>query len=218
MTIHKEGKKIVADSFLALFCALGAYLIWGGWFLLLFLVAIVIWTGLVLNFFRSPERSFTPDPDVINCPADGKVVIVQKVFEPEYFKEERWQVSIFMSPLNVHLNRVPMTGKVRYYRYHPGKYLVAWHPKSSLLNERNTIVLEDEQGRNLLVRQIAGAVARRIVCYMKEGKTVAQGAELGFIKFGSRVDLFLPLDVEILVSVDDLVKGNVDSIARWSQK
>lgn len=170
---------------------------------------------LVVWFFRNPARPVNPDETAIVCPADGKVVVIKKTLEKEYFKDERWQVSIFMSPLNVHVNRYPVSGQVTYFRYHAGKYLVAWHPKSSELNERATVVLKNADGREILVRQIAGAVARRIVPYAKEGVRVSQGDDLGFIKFGSRVDIFLPLDAEIKVSLDQKVKGNVDVLARW---
>lgn len=170
---------------------------------------------LVVWFFRNPARPVVPDETVILCPADGKVVVIQKTFEKEYFKDERWQVSIFMSPLNVHVNRYPVSGRVTYFRYHAGKYLVAWHPKSSELNERATVVLKNADGREILVRQIAGAVARRIVPYAKEDALVTQGDELGFIKFGSRVDIFLPLDTDMKVSLNQKVKGNIDVIASW---
>jgi phosphatidylserine decarboxylase len=170
---------------------------------------------LVVWFFRNPARPVVPDDTAVYCPADGKVVVIEKTLEKEYFKDERWQVSVFMSPLNVHVNRYPISGRVTYFRYHAGKYLVAWHPKSSELNERATVVIKDADGREILVRQIAGAVARRIVPYAKEGALVSQGDELGFIKFGSRVDIFLPLDAKIKVSLNQKVKGNVDVIGRW---
>ena len=170
---------------------------------------------LVVWFFRNPARPVVPDEALVYCPADGKVVVIEKTLEKEYFNDERWQVSIFMSPLNVHVNRYPVSGLVTYFRYHAGKYLVAWHPKSSELNERATVVIKHAGGREILVRQIAGAVARRIVPYAKEGARVSQGDELGFIKFGSRVDIFLPPDAEIKVSLNQKVKGNVDILARW---
>jgi phosphatidylserine decarboxylase len=171
---------------------------------------------LVVWFFRNPSRPVVPDESIVLSPADGKVVVIKKTFEKEYFKDERWQVSIFMSPLNVHANRYPVSGQVTYFKYHPGKYLVAWHPKSSELNERATVVIKTLKGQEILIRQIAGAVARRIVPYSKEGAQVKQGDELGFIKFGSRVDIFLPLDVGIAVKPDQKVLGNVDVIARVS--
>jgi len=170
---------------------------------------------LALWFFRSPLRPVFPDENSILCPADGKIVVIEKTFEKEYFKDERWQVSVFMSPLNVHVNRYPINGLVTYLKYHPGKYLVAWHPKSSELNERASVVIKNSKGQEILVRQIAGAVARRIVTYAKEGLQIRQGEELGFIKFGSRADIFLPLDADIQVTLNQKVKGNVDVIALW---
>lgn len=169
---------------------------------------------LIVWFFRNPSRPFTPDETGVLCPADGKIVVIEKTIEKEYFKDERWQVSVFMSPLNVHVNRYPVSGQVTYFKYHPGKYLVAWHPKSSELNERATLVIKNAKGQEILVKQIAGAVARRIVPYSKEGVHVIQGDELGFIKFGSRVDIFLPPDTEIKVILNQKVKGNVDVIGR----
>lgn len=168
-----------------------------------------------LQFFRNPVRVIgKADNGLVYAPADGKVVVIEETEETEYLKERRIQVSIFMSPLNVHVNRNPVGGKVEYYKYHPGKYLVAWHPKSSVENERTTVVY-NSGGRKLLMRQIAGAVARRIVCYLKEGQEVSQGGEMGFIKLGSRVDLFLPLGAKIEVKMGDVVKGNETLIARW---
>jgi phosphatidylserine decarboxylase len=169
---------------------------------------------LVLLFFRCPERILSECEDLVYAPADGKIVVIKDTLEDEYFKDRRKQVSIFMSPINVHVNRYPIKGTVTYYKYHPGKYLVAWHPKSSLKNERATTVLENPQGKSILVRQIAGAVARRIVNYSNVGKTVQQGDELGFIKFGSRVDLFLPVHADIKVSLNEKVFGNRTIIAK----
>ena len=176
---------------------------------LLFLVPLLI-------FFRNPTRRVaTLDNNLIYSPCDGKVVTIEEVEENEYFKEKRIQVSIFMSPLNVHVNRNPIAGEVKYSKYHPGKYLVAWHPKSSTENERTTIVLKN--GKNeVLFRQIAGALARRIVNYLKAGDQVEQGADMGFIKFGSRVDLYLPLDAKINVKMGDIAKGNETIIAKFN--
>jgi len=168
---------------------------------------------LVLQFFRNPKRTTPINEKHLISPVDGKVVIVEEVFEKEYFKDTRLQVSIFMSPLNVHVTRYAMSGTVKFSKYHPGKYLVAWHPKSSELNERTTIVLENESFGEILYRQIAGAVARRIVNYAQEGTQVVQGEDAGFIKFGSRVDLFLPLNTQLNVKVNDVVKGGVQTIA-----
>ncbi len=220
MYIHKEGYVIILVTFFVSCALLGvsslllrnvdarwpSYLAW---------FAVIAINLFVWYFFRMPNRDLVYNENALVCPADGKVVIVEEVEEPEYFKGKRMQVSVFMSPLNVHVNRYPIDGTVKFYKYHPGKYLVAWHPKSSTLNERTTVVLEHSNGKEVLVRQIAGAVARRIVCYAKEGETVQQNQELGFIKFGSRVDLFLPLDAKILVSPEQVVKGGQTLIAEW---
>lgn len=170
---------------------------------------------LIIWFFRMPPRTPVMDINKIIAPSDGKVVIIEKVHELEYFNDERIQVSIFMSPLNVHAQWYPIKGKVKYYKYHPGKYLVAWHPKSSTLNERSTLVLENEKGIEILVRQIAGAVARRIVTYSEVGQDCDQGQEFGFIKFGSRIDLFLPLDSKIIAKIGDKTQGSLSTIAEF---
>ncbi|MBL4594446.1 MAG: phosphatidylserine decarboxylase family protein [Flavobacteriales bacterium] len=170
----------------------------------------------ILQFFRSPNRDFTPKEGEIISPADGTVVVIEEVEETEYFNDKRIQVSVFMSPVNVHINRYPISGVLKYYKYHPGLYLVAWHPKSSSENERTTIVVEDEKGRRVLYRQIAGALARRIVFFGKEGNSVNQTDECGFIKFGSRVDLLLPLDVELNVKLNEKVKGGITSLAKFN--
>ncbi|MFM1875486.1 MAG: hypothetical protein RL266_1223 [Bacteroidota bacterium] len=169
---------------------------------------------IFLQFFRSPKRKLVISSRSIVCPADGRVVAIEEVEEPEYFNgEKRIQVSVFMSPLNVHLNRYPISGKIAYSKYHPGLFLVAWHPKSSTENERNTVVIETEFGPSVLIRQIAGFVARRIVWYCHQGDVVKQGDELGFIKFGSRVDLFLPLNAKIKVELEEKVKGGISVLA-----
>jgi phosphatidylserine decarboxylase len=168
---------------------------------------------VIVLFFRNPDRTLTPDNHKVFAPADGKIVVIEEVDEIEYFHDRRIQVSIFMSPLNVHVNRYPVSGVITYTKYHPGKNLVAWHPKSSLLNERSTTVIKAPGGQEILVRQIAGAVARRIVSYSKTGEQAVQGADLGFIKFGSRVDVFLPLDAKINVELEQSVKGNQTVIA-----
>ncbi len=170
----------------------------------------------IVQFFRSPKKVITLNEEVILCPADGKVVVIEEAEETEYFKERRLQVSIFMSPINVHVNRNPISGLVSYFKYHPGKFLVAWHPKSSTDNERTTVVVKKNNGTEVLFRQIAGALARRIVWYVKEGDQVEQGQEFGFIKFGSRVDLFLPLDSKVNVKIGDTVTGGKTIIARLS--
>ncbi len=169
---------------------------------------------IILQFFRNPIFPLPNDEGLVFAPADGKVVVIEETFEGEYLKENRKQVSIFMSPINVHVNRSPIKGVVEFFQYHPGKYLVAWHPKSSTQNERTTMVIKNANGTKLLVRQIAGAVARRIKWYVKAGSELEQGGEFGFIKFGSRVDIYLPLDAEILVSIDQVTKGARTPIAR----
>lgn len=168
---------------------------------------------LVLQFFRNPPRSVELNDKHIIAPADGKVVVIEEAEETEYFKDKRKQISIFMSPVNVHVNRMPVSGLINYFKYHPGKYLVAWHPKSSTENERTTTVAKTVDGTEILFRQIAGAVARRIKWYIKENQKLKQGDEFGFIKFGSRVDLFLPLDTEIKVNIDQKTTGGKTVIA-----
>lgn len=213
---HKEGHQIILHTFLIVtvlvliaeyqFASL-AVLKWG--IQLLSLMAFV----LVLQFFRNPKRSTPKNEAQIIAPVDGKVVIIEEVFEKEYFKEKRLQVSIFMSPLNVHVTRYPVRGKIVFSKYHPGKYLVAWHPKSSELNERTTIVVNTESFGDIMYRQIAGAVARRIVNYAEVGDEAQQGEDAGFIKFGSRVDLFLPLGTPLDIQLNQSVKGGVQPIA-----
>ena len=177
-------------------------------------IAVVVFI-LFAQFFRVPKRSINNVAGQITCPSDGKVVVLERVHEPEYFKDERIQVSIFMSPLNVHVQWAPMAGLVKYAVYHAGKYLVAWHPKSSTKNERTTLVVESSKGE-VLFRQIAGAVARRIKYYVQPGDMVKSGEEVGFIKFGSRIDIFLPLDAKIHVRLDDKVKGRETLLATLS--
>lgn len=177
-------------------------------------MASLVFYGLLLQFFRHPVRNIPlADDAIVYCPADGKVVVIEEVEETEFFKDRRKMVSIFMSPFNVHVNRVPFGGKVLYSAYHSGKYLVAWHPKASTENERTTVVIEGAQG-TILIRQIAGAVARRIVNYLRSGDQVRQGQQLGFIKFGSRADIFLPLHADIQVQIGQKVKGNLDILAK----
>ncbi|MBN2480814.1 MAG: phosphatidylserine decarboxylase family protein [Bacteroidales bacterium] len=218
MKIHKEGMLIIL-IILTLLTTLNFVVYWlfkSPFLQTALAVVSVIFFLLVVWFFRDPVRTFMPDASAINCPADGEIVAVEEVVENEYFHDNRIQVSIFMSPLNVHINRYPADGIIKYVRYYPGRYLVAWHPKSSELNERSTIVLEDHEGREIMVRQIAGAVARRIVTYAEEGTNVEQGQELGFIKFGSRVDVFLPPRTAIDVEIGQKVKGNQSVIGRWN--
>ena len=170
---------------------------------------------LILQFFRSPKRKLVRNDNYVIAPADGKVVVIEEVEETEFFKDKRRQISIFMSPLNIHINRNPISGFVSYFKYHSGAYNVAWHPKSSTENERTTIVVEGPEKKQVLIRQIAGALAKRIVWYLNAGEEVKQGEELGFIKFGSRVDLFLPLDVKILVKIGQKTKGGQTILAEF---
>ena len=216
MRIHPEGKPFIIYSFLTLVLINIVFSLGIPFFLFFpFVIISLVLFVFIIQFFRNPERLVNTDNNAIICPADGKVVVIEEVEETEYFKDRRIQVSIFMSPLNVHINRVPVTGKTRYVKYHPGKYLVAWHPKASTENEMATTVIEDETGRPVLIRQIAGAMARRIITYLQEGNPVQQGQELGFIRFGSRVDVLLPLDAKIAVKLNQKVKGNKDIIAHW---
>ncbi len=170
----------------------------------------------ILQFFRNPKRNTTLDANAIISPADGKVVAIEEITENEYFKDKRLQVSVFMSPINVHVNRFPLSGTVAYTKYHPGLYLVAWHPKSSTDNERTTVVVKHDNGQSVLFRQIAGALARRIVYYCKEGDKAVQGQEFGFIKFGSRVDIILPVSIKTKVSIGQVVKGGETVLATFN--
>jgi phosphatidylserine decarboxylase len=210
---HKEGHKIILFTFITvviLTLLLDYFSIEHKTYIQLFLIIQLI---IILQFFRNPKRITNFGDKNIVSPVDGKVVVIEEVFEPEYFKEKRIQVSIFMSPINVHVTRYPIGGQVTYSKYHPGKYLVAWHPKSSTENERTSIVVKNENCGEILYRQIAGALAKRIINYAKESSYVNQGDDAGFIKFGSRVDLFLPLDTKINVSLNQKVKGAEDIIA-----
>lgn len=217
MTIHKEGYTTIALTILFIFIlnAVVQYLLpdytWFIWLIYILSFALFV---IVLQFFRSPAISIIKNDEHVICPADGKVVVIEETVEDEYLKEKRIQVSVFMSPINVHINRNPISGIVKYYKYHPGKFLFAWNPKSSTENERTTVVVENKSGVSVLFRQIAGALARRIVCYSKEGQEVIQGDEFGFIKFGSRVDLFLPLGTDIKVGLGDTVKGGITVLAQ----
>ncbi len=210
MRIHKEGFGIIliAASLCAGIVTLNFFFLceflWLFWLINLTCLAFFI---LIAQFFRVPSRKLAATAKDIVCPADGKVVVIEETDEPEYFKDKRIQISIFMSPLNVHVQWYPVSGKTMYYKYHPGQFLVAWHPKSSTLNERTTLVIRTESGNEILVRQIAGAVARRIKCYAKTDQLVKAGDEFGFIKFGSRVDVFLPLGTDIKVALGQVVKG-----------
>jgi phosphatidylserine decarboxylase len=215
--IHKEGYKILGFGLIILlilniivniFWADSGIVKWA-FFICSFMLYIFL-----LFFFRLPTRVFEADPELIYAPADGKVVVIEETMENEYFKDMRLQVSIFMSPFNMHSNRYPVSGRVKYVCYHSGQNMVAWHPKSSELNERSTIVIKTGVGTEIMIRQIAGAVARRIVTYSKENADVLQGDELGFIKFGSRVDLFLPVGTEVEIPILQQVKANKSIIAK----
>jgi phosphatidylserine decarboxylase len=218
MTVHKEGYTSLALTVLFIFVLNAvihfywpesAQLKWGA-YIISFLLFVII-----LQFFRSPKRKIKEDETHVLCPADGKVVVIEETEEQEYFKDKRVQISVFMSPVNVHVNRNPISGVIKYFKYHPGKYLVAWHPKSSTENERTTVVTENSAGIPVLFRQIAGALARRIVWYVKEGDKVKQGEQFGFIKFGSRVDIFVPLGTTIKVAIGEVVKGGQTVLAEF---
>jgi len=217
MKFHKEGYTSLAITILFIFIinALADYYDAAAsikWILYIFSAFLFI---TIVQFFRSPRKNIALEDGVILCPADGKVVVIEETEETEYFKDRRIQVSIFMSPVNVHVNRNPISGIVSYFKYHPGKFLVAWHPKSSTDNERTTVVVKHQNNTEILFRQIAGALARRIVWYIKEADVVTQGSEFGFIKFGSRVDLFLPLGTEINVNINDKVVGGKTIIGKF---
>lgn len=216
MYIHKEGYKISAAA-IAIAIGITSLLVFilDSWNVYWYILVAFVWilAGIVIRFFRIPKRELVHNANQIIASADGTIVVVEKVFEPEVLNQECIQISTFMSPNNVHVNRYPVGGKVVYTNYHSGKYLIAKHPKSSTLNERTTICIETKSGQKVVVRQIAGALARRIVCYAKEGEQVTQGAELGFIKFGSRVDLFIPLDSTVHVDLEDKVKGGLSILA-----
>ena len=217
MKLHKEGYTIIAVGLLILGAIqllnyfLFQYTEWL-WLFLLLSLGVVVMAVLIIQFFRVPKREIVADENTILCPADGKVVAVEEVQETEYFNDKRIQLSIFMSPLNVHVNFNPISGIVKYVKYHSGLFLVAWHPKSSTDNERTTMVVVHESGKEVLYRQIAGAVARRICYYIAEGDQVKVGNEYGFIKFGSRIDLLLPLDTKLNVKIGDKVKGQLTKI------
>lgn len=218
MRIHKEGFPtiIITTIVVAVILLLTVLLIMPAYPILGWILAIAIMGLLVfiLSFFRIPGRIYHEGEDAIVAPCDGTVVVIEEVEADEYFKDKRLQLSIFMSPLNVHVNRNPVSGEVLYSQYHKGKYLVAWHPKSSLENERHSVVYKNGE-KELLVKQIAGALAKRIVNYLKPGDQVKQGEEMGFIKFGSRVDLLLPLDAKIEVGLNQKVKGGVTVLGKW---
>ena len=214
---HKEGHTIILIFLFAVIAdiLLLEYILDDGLIKLILQSVSILILLLILQFFRNPVRNTIINEKHIISPVDGKVVNIEKVYEKEYFKDERLQVSIFMSPFNVHVTRYPISGKVNFSKYHPGEYLVAWHPKSSEKNERTTIVLENEVVGEILYRQIAGALARRIVNYAKVGENVTQGKDAGFIKFGSRVDLFLPVDSILNIEINQHVRGGEDIISEF---
>ena len=217
MHYHKEGYRIIMISaLLVILLDIAIFIFMVNYPVLKLILAIILIVLLIIiiQFFRVPHRKVVLNDELIFAPADGKVVAIEEVFESEYFNENRIQVSVFMSPLNVHVNYYSLKGLITYTKYHAGRYLVAWHPKSSTDNERVTIVLKNPKGFEVLIRQIAGAMARRIVCYADLNEEVEQAQELGFIKFGSRVDLLLPLESEILVKINQKVKGQISPIAR----
>jgi phosphatidylserine decarboxylase len=216
MTIHREGRTLLFVLLIIFFCL--------NWAIFYFypdsamvqnsvILASVLFYLLILQFFRNPIFDITKHENTVLAPADGKVVVIEETEETEYLKGKRKQISIFMSPVNVHVNRMPVGGQISFYKYHPGKYLVAWHPKSSTENERTTVVVRTKNGVEILFRQIAGALARRIKCYVQEGQKLEQGQEFGFIKFGSRVDIFLPVDAVVKVKIGDVTKGGRTIIA-----
>ena len=218
MTIHKEGRTLLFVLLLILFALnwlIATYFPDATTVQTLVLVGSLLFYLLILQFFRIPLFTVKKNEKCIIAPADGKVVVIEETEEGEYLKSKRKQISIFMSPVNVHVNLMPVSGTISYYKYHPGKYLVAWHPKSSTENERTTVVAKMRDGTEILFRQIAGALARRIKCYVKEGQLLEQGSEFGFIKFGSRVDIFLPLSATIKVSVGDVTKGGKTVLAEF---
>ncbi len=219
MRIHKEGYTILLVSFCVLLALnFVSYILSPFVFYYFLLPATVLLMIFLLRFFRIPNRTASIDYELVLSPADGKIVAIEEVFEDEFLKTRCIQVSVFMSVWNVHINWFPIKGMVKYFKYHPGEYLVAWHPKSSTHNERTTVVVERNDGVLILLRQIAGAMARRIVCYAEEGKNIDQCSEMGFIKFGSRVDIFLPLGSEVQVKIDQKVTGTKTVIAKVPSK
>jgi len=215
MRIHKEGIATILITFFAIgliLLLINSYFPSQTIFHFIFYFICLIFWSIIILFFRVPKRDIIIDDNKILCPADGKVVVIEEVEEPEYFKDKRIQVSVFMSPLNVHVNWFPMNGIVKYYKYHKGKHLVAFHPKSSTANERSTIVIENNN-KSIMVRQIAGAMARRVVCYAKENDKAIQGEQIGIIKSGSRVDIYLPCDAKINVCLNEVVRAKKNIIA-----
>ncbi len=219
MRIHKEGTAIILGVlifFMVLYILIAYYTNCNAVYCNSIGITGVLFLSFILFFFRNPARRISVDQSIVFAPADGKIIAIEEVFETEFLNRKCIKVSIFMSIWNIHVNRYPISGQIIYTKYHPGKYLIAHHPKSSELNEHQTVVIEKQGGFEIMVKQIAGAIARRVVCYAKEGENVTQGEDLGFIKFGSRVDLFLPLNTEILVSLNEKVRGNRTVIGRFT--
>ncbi len=219
MTIHKEGRTLLFVLLIVFFAVNWAvsYLMPAATALQNVVLGVSIaFYLIILQFFRNPIFQISKNEKTVLAPADGKVVVIEETDETEYLNSRRKQISIFMSPVNVHVNRMPVGGSISYFKYHPGKYLVAWHPKSSTENERTTVVAKMKNGTEVLFRQIAGALARRIKWYVKEGQSLDQGQEFGFIKFGSRVDIFLPLDAVVKVKIGEVTKGGRTVIAELS--
>ncbi|MCB0476870.1 MAG: phosphatidylserine decarboxylase family protein [Crocinitomicaceae bacterium] len=217
MKIHKQGYGIITIALLLLGGLSTVFILFIPWIWLwgILVLAAAIFFFLIVYFFRVPKRAINIQTDGILSPADGKVVVIEEVEETEYFNDKRIQISVFMSPLNVHANYNPIGGKVQYFKYHPGKFLVAWHPKSSTENERTTTVIRDEMGREILFRQVAGAVARRIRWFQKVDDQISQGSEMGFIRFGSRLDIFVPVDSKIQVELEQVVKAKQTILAKY---
>ncbi|MEZ4936552.1 MAG: phosphatidylserine decarboxylase family protein [Crocinitomicaceae bacterium] len=217
MKIHKQGHGIISIAFLLLGGLSTFFILFIPWVWLwsILVLAAGVFFFLIVYFFRVPSRGINTQYNSVLSPADGKVVVIEEVEETEYFNDRRIQISVFMSPLNVHANYNPIGGKVEYFKYHPGKFLVAWHPKSSTENERTTTVIRDDSGREILFRQIAGAVARRIRWFQKVDDSVTQGSEMGFIRFGSRLDIFVPLDADIQVELEQVVKAKQTVLANF---
>jgi len=214
---HREGRRIIPVTLLlssGIWCLTFLFIPWG--FVQGFIaIVLLVFNGLILNFFRNPKRAWLQNDNLVVCPCDGKVVVIEKVMKDPYFKEDRIQISIFMSPLNVHVNRMPISGTITHMKYFPGKYLVAWNPKSSTENEQTFWVVENEKG-SIGFKQIAGALARRICWYVKEGYNLKQSQEFGFIRFGSRMDIILPVNAKVLVQLEQKVQGGVTPLASFS--
>ena len=220
MKIHKEGTTIILTSLFFKAVVAGSFFYFNGikWWTITLSAIPLLFAIFFISFFRDPKRVPTGNSHLVTAPADGKIVIIKEVQEDEYFHDRRLQVSVFMSFFNVHINWAPITGIISFFRYHPGNYLAAWHPKSSTKNERTTIVLKNEDGTEVLCRQIAGLFARRVVCYAEYQKPFKAGEQIGFIKFGSRADLFLPLDTKINVKIGDKVIGSETIVAQLAKK